>query len=197
MCSRIFLTAVFLFFFNFYFYCILLYNTVLVLPYIDLNPPRVELEFLSFPDICPGVGLPECTVILLPSYSAWHFLFPMHFLLNVLCLLFIVCLLLLDYNLFQSRDPWPFYSTDISHNTSAHTSLEQCLAPRRPALNGVEEMEAVFKSREPLSHICDTVWRGRLMGAGGLGEGSLQWKRISGLQGYCGTPEGQLFGAAP
>ena len=29
------------FFFNFYFYLILLYNTVLVLPYIDMNPPRV------------------------------------------------------------------------------------------------------------------------------------------------------------
>ena len=27
-----------LFFFNFYFYFILLYNTVLVLPYIDMNP---------------------------------------------------------------------------------------------------------------------------------------------------------------
>ena len=31
------------FFFNFYFYFILLYNTVLVLPYIDLNPPWVSL----------------------------------------------------------------------------------------------------------------------------------------------------------
>ena len=75
-----------------------------------------ELEFLSFPDICPGVGLPECMVILLPSYSAWLSLFPTHFLLNALCLLFMVCLLLLEYNLFQSRDPWPFYSTDVSHS---------------------------------------------------------------------------------
>ena len=31
------------FFFNFYFYFILLYNTVLVLPYIDMNPPRVYM----------------------------------------------------------------------------------------------------------------------------------------------------------
>ena len=31
------------FLFNFYFYFILLYNTVLVLPYIDLNPPQVYL----------------------------------------------------------------------------------------------------------------------------------------------------------
>ena len=27
-----------------------------------------------------------------------------------------VCLLLLEYNLFQSRDPWPFDSTDVSHS---------------------------------------------------------------------------------
>ena len=31
------------FLFNFYFYFILLYNTVLVLPYIDLNPPQVYM----------------------------------------------------------------------------------------------------------------------------------------------------------
>ena len=34
----------FILFFNFYFYCILLYNTVLVLPYIDMNPPRVYMR---------------------------------------------------------------------------------------------------------------------------------------------------------
>ena len=32
------------FFFNFYFYFILLYNTVLVLPYIDMNPPQVYMH---------------------------------------------------------------------------------------------------------------------------------------------------------
>ena len=32
------------FFFNFNFYFILLYNTVLVLPYIDMNPPRVYMS---------------------------------------------------------------------------------------------------------------------------------------------------------
>ena len=31
-------------FLNFYFYFILLYNTVLVLPYIDMNPPRVYMR---------------------------------------------------------------------------------------------------------------------------------------------------------
>ena len=29
---------------NFYFYFILLYNTVLVLPYIDVDPPRVYMS---------------------------------------------------------------------------------------------------------------------------------------------------------
>ena len=35
------------FFFNLYFYFILLYNTVLVLPYIDMNPPRVYMSSQS------------------------------------------------------------------------------------------------------------------------------------------------------
>ena len=34
----------FYFIFNFYFYFILLYNTVLVLPYIDMNSPRVSMH---------------------------------------------------------------------------------------------------------------------------------------------------------
>ena len=34
----------FFFFFNFYFCFILLYNTVLVLPYTDMNPPRVYMS---------------------------------------------------------------------------------------------------------------------------------------------------------
>ena len=36
-----------LFFLTFYFYFILLYNTVLVLPYIDMNPPRVYMRSRS------------------------------------------------------------------------------------------------------------------------------------------------------
>ena len=36
--------ATLVFFFNFYFYFILLYNTVLVLPYIDMNPPRLYMR---------------------------------------------------------------------------------------------------------------------------------------------------------
>ena len=35
-------------FFNFYFYFILPYNTVLVLPYIDMNPPRVYMHSQTF-----------------------------------------------------------------------------------------------------------------------------------------------------
>ena len=38
----------FLYFLNFYFYFILLYNTVLVLPYIDMNQPRVYMSSQSW-----------------------------------------------------------------------------------------------------------------------------------------------------
>ena len=36
-------------FFNFYFYYVLFYNTVLVLPYIDMNPPQVYMSSQSSP----------------------------------------------------------------------------------------------------------------------------------------------------
>ena len=39
--------------FNFYFYFILLYNTVLVLPYIDMNPPRVYMSSQSWTPLPP------------------------------------------------------------------------------------------------------------------------------------------------
>ena len=38
----------FIYFKNFYFYFILVYNTVLVLPYIDMNPPRVYMSSQSW-----------------------------------------------------------------------------------------------------------------------------------------------------
>ena len=38
----------FFIFLNLYFYFILLYNTVLVLPYIDMNPPRVSVWRLNY-----------------------------------------------------------------------------------------------------------------------------------------------------
>ena len=41
----------FFFYFNFYF--ILLYNTVLVLPYIDMNPPRVYMSSQSWTPLPP------------------------------------------------------------------------------------------------------------------------------------------------
>ena len=41
--SNVWVSYFFLFLKNFYFYFILLYNTVLVLPYIDMNPPRVYM----------------------------------------------------------------------------------------------------------------------------------------------------------
>ena len=43
----------FLFFLNFYFYFILPYNTVLVLPYIDMNPQRVYMSFQSWTPLPP------------------------------------------------------------------------------------------------------------------------------------------------
>ena len=42
--SRTILKVLFFSFFNFYFYLVLLYNTVLVLPYSDMNPPRVYMQ---------------------------------------------------------------------------------------------------------------------------------------------------------
>ena len=41
------------FFFNFYFYFILLYNTVLVLAYIDMNPPRVYMSSQTWTPLPP------------------------------------------------------------------------------------------------------------------------------------------------
>ena len=41
-------------FFNFYFYFILLYNTVLVLPYIDMNPPRVYMWSQTWSPLPPA-----------------------------------------------------------------------------------------------------------------------------------------------
>ena len=40
-------------FFNFYFYFILLYNTVLVLPYIDMNPPRAYMSSQTWSPLPP------------------------------------------------------------------------------------------------------------------------------------------------
>ena len=41
--------------FNIYFYFILLYNTVLVLPYIDMNPPRVYMSSQSWTPLPPHI----------------------------------------------------------------------------------------------------------------------------------------------
>ena len=43
----------FILFFNFYFYFILLYNTVLVLPYTDMNPPRVYMRSQTWTPLSP------------------------------------------------------------------------------------------------------------------------------------------------
>ena len=44
----------FIYFFNFNFYFILLYNTVLVLPYIDMNLPRVYVSSQSWTPLPPS-----------------------------------------------------------------------------------------------------------------------------------------------
>ena len=43
----------FFIFLNFYFYFILLYNIVLVLPYIDMNPPRVYMRSQAWTPLPP------------------------------------------------------------------------------------------------------------------------------------------------
>ena len=57
---------VFIYFFNVYFYFILLYNTVLVLPYIDMNQPRVYMSSQSWTPLPPPIpyhlsGSSPCT----------------------------------------------------------------------------------------------------------------------------------------
>ena len=54
------------FFFNFYFYFILFYNTVLVLPYIDMNPPQVYMSSQTWTSLPPPTpyhfsGSSSCT----------------------------------------------------------------------------------------------------------------------------------------
>ena len=48
-----FLFLLFVLFLNFYFYFILLYNTVLVLPYIDMNPPRAYMSSQTWTPLPP------------------------------------------------------------------------------------------------------------------------------------------------
>ena len=61
-----------IFFFNFYF--ILLYNTVLVLPYIDMNPPRVYMRSQTWIPLLPPSpqhpsGSSPCTS---PKHAIWN-----------------------------------------------------------------------------------------------------------------------------
>ena len=74
----------FLFFFNFNFYFILLYNTVLVLPYIDMNQPRVYMSSQSWTPLPPPTPYhlsgsspctsPKHTVSCIEHKLAIHFL---------------------------------------------------------------------------------------------------------------------------
>ena len=53
------LSLYFYFFFNFNFYFILLYNTVLVLAYIDINPPRVYMRSQTWTPLPKVEGSPQ------------------------------------------------------------------------------------------------------------------------------------------
>ena len=103
-------------------------------------------------------------VTLLPSYSKWHFLFPSHLPFETLCWLFIACFLLLEYNLFRSRVPWPFYSPDISIYIHWHLSGSEP-GTEKACSYGVEETKAVFLlffcffvfNGQPLSYLHDKI----------------------------------------
>ena len=65
------------FFFNFYFYFILLYNTVLVLPYIDMNPPWVYMQSQTWTPLPPPSpqhpsGSSPCTSPKHAVSCIWH-----------------------------------------------------------------------------------------------------------------------------
>ena len=59
--------------FNLYFYFILLYNTVLVLPYIDMNPPRV---YMNSPSWTPSHLPPHIISLDHPHAPAPSILYP-------------------------------------------------------------------------------------------------------------------------
>ena len=64
-------------FFNFYFYFILLYNTVLVLPYIDMNQPQVYMSSQSWTRLPPPTayhlsGSSPCTSPKHPVFCIEH-----------------------------------------------------------------------------------------------------------------------------
>ena len=61
------------FFFNFNFYFVLLYNTVLVLPYIDMNPPQVYMSSQSW---TPSHLPPHITSLDHPREPAPSILYP-------------------------------------------------------------------------------------------------------------------------
>ena len=60
---ELFHSFLFVLFFNFYFYFILFYNTLLVLPYIDMNPPRMYMSSHSW------TALPSLTLYHLSESS--------------------------------------------------------------------------------------------------------------------------------
>ena len=86
--SCCFYICFFFFFFNFYFCFILLYNTVLVLPYIDMNPPWVYMSSQSWTPLPPPTpyhlsGSSPCTSPKHPVSCIEHRL-AIHFLYDII-----------------------------------------------------------------------------------------------------------------
>ena len=59
----------FYYFLKFYFYFILLYNTVLVLPYIDMNPPQVYMSSQSWTPLPPPTSHPISSLWIIPVHQ--------------------------------------------------------------------------------------------------------------------------------
>jgi len=73
-CFQIYVMFIYLFL-NYYYYFFLLYNIVLVLPYINMHPPQVYQMGVPHPE--PFSHLPPCTIPLgHPSAPAPSFLYP-------------------------------------------------------------------------------------------------------------------------
>ena len=108
----------------FYFYFILLYNTVLVLPYIDMNPPRVYLRSQTYWCFKPTISslyhlsfyLRKITFIWLNHYSQTFWLLQE----TCCCCCFPVaklCLTLWPHRLQHARLPCPSLSPRVCSNS--------------------------------------------------------------------------------
>ena len=111
-----FLSFFCLFFFNFNFYFILLYNTVLVLPYIDMNQPQVYMSSQSWAPLPPPTPYHLSD---LPRAPAPSILYPVS---NIDCRFvsyLIVCM-------FQCHSPKSSHPLPLPQSLKVH-SIHLCL----------------------------------------------------------------------